>query len=120
LQARKKGGPKSRPVACPGGAESPPTTGSACSTAEVAAFFYRKVVKPDGADVATIFAGAWARFEWHEEVARAIRAAIEPLSGKAPAGESIEVTVRVGHSIICASYLLDGQGVTETNWTEED
>jgi hypothetical protein len=52
----------------------------------------------------------------------AIRAAIEPLSQKAPPGESIEVLMRVATkgSEAWVSYFLDGQGVTGKAWADND
>jgi len=62
------------------------------------------------------------RVRWHAEVAMAIRAAIEPLSQKAPPGESIEVLMRVATkgSEAWVSYFLDGQGVTGRTWADKD
>jgi hypothetical protein len=62
------------------------------------------------------------RVRWHAEVAVAIRAAIEPLSQKAPPGESIEVLMRIATkgSEAWVSYFLDRRGVTGKTWTDKD
>jgi len=62
------------------------------------------------------------RVRWHAEVAVAIRAALEPLSQKAPPGESIEVLMRVATkgSEAWVSYFLDGRGITGKTWADND
>jgi hypothetical protein len=63
---------------------------------------------------------AHARIEWHAEVARAVLGAIEPLSQKAPPGESIEVAVQVTtyDSEVRILYFLDGKGVKTKSWLD--
>jgi hypothetical protein len=66
-------------------------------------------------------APAMTRVDWSEEVRMAIQAAVAPLAGEAPVGESIEIKMRVTTegSRIWFTMRLDGECLSVVGaWTD--